>query len=166
MNAPAALPTTTAAPIARDGAGRLPPTRSATTRVRKPLISFPSPHQRDLLRLRDEPERFLVELELLVDLERPPPELRALDDDLLRLLDPWRRLPEELEPDRRDDEVCFFCSFFCSCGCGECECSRSWMSSNSAYSRSVSYFSSCSSTSSPSWITPRQAPVSTSCISM
>src|ERR1044071_2359561 len=159
--APAVVPPTTAAPIARGGAGRLPPTRSATTRVRKPLISSTSPHERELLRLRDEPEpeRFLV------DRERPL-ERRALDDALPRLLeDPRRRLLEELEPDRRDEEeACFFCS--CSCGCGECECSLSWMSSNSAYSRPLSYFGSCSSTSSPSWIAPRQAPVSTSCISM
>src|SRR6188472_849165 len=159
--APAAVPTTIAAPIARGGAGRLPPTRSATTRVRKPLISSSSSHEREVLRLRDEPEpeRFLV------DRERPL-ELPALDDALLRLPeDPRRRLlEEELEPARRDEEDCFFCSF--SCGCGECECSLSWMSSNSAYSRSLSYFSSCSSTSSPSWITPRKAPVSISCISM
>src|SRR4051794_34562235 len=108
--APAVAPTTNAAPIARGGAGRLPPTRSAATRVRKPFISSSSAHQRDVLRLRDEPEGFLADPE------------------------PRRRLFEELELERRD-EACFFCS----CGCGECECSLSWMSSNSAYSRPLSY---------------------------
>lgn len=115
--APAVVPTTTAAPIARGGAGRLPPTRWATTRVRKPIISS-SPHERDVLCLRDEPEpeRFLV------DPERPL-ERRALDDALLRVLDDsllrlpedlLRRLLEEPEPDRRDEEACFFCSCSCS----------------------------------------------------
>src|ERR1044072_3623320 len=116
--APAVVPTTTAAPIARGGAGRLPPTRSATTRVRKLLISSSSPHERELLRLRDDPE---PEECFLVDRERPL-ELRALDDALLRLLeDPRRRLLEELEPerDRRDEEACFFCFRSCGCGGGE-----------------------------------------------
>src|ERR1044072_6444864 len=101
--APAVVPTTAAAPIARGGAGRLPPTRSATRRVRKRFISSPSPRERDVLRLRGEPEPELF----LVGREHPL-ELRALEDVLPRLTDPRRRLPEELELDRRD-ELCFFC---------------------------------------------------------
>lgn len=69
-------------------------------------MSSLSPHERDVLRLRDELERE----RFLVDRERPL-ELRVLDDVFLLLLpEPRRRLPEEPEPARRDDEVRFFCS--------------------------------------------------------
>lgn len=119
------MPTTTAAPIARGGAGRLPPTRSTTTCLRK-LISFSWRHQCDALRLRVEPER-----ELFLERERPPDPREVddvlLDDVLLRPLGPLRPPPEELELERREG-ACFL-RFF---GCGECECSLSWMSSNSA----------------------------------
>lgn len=93
-------------------------------------MSFPSCHQCDELRLRLEPAelRLRVEPERERFLERErPPDPRVAEDDLLRPPDSLRRLPEELELERRD-AVCFLLF----CGCGECECSLSWMSSNSA----------------------------------
>lgn len=76
------------------------------------------------------PERFFG-LERLLDPRREDEDL-----DLLRELDPLRRLVElELDP---PDEVCFCCFCFDAlwvlrfCGGGECECSLSWMSSKSA----------------------------------
>jgi hypothetical protein len=98
---PAVVPTTKAAPIARGGAGRLPPMRSATTLFRKRLIAIPSRHQCEERRLLLDPapERFF-ELERLLDPRREDEDL-----DLLRALDPLRRLVElELDP---LDEVCF-----------------------------------------------------------
>src|ERR1051326_9577758 len=94
---PAVVPTMKAAPIARGGAGRLPPMRSATMRFRKP-ISSPPCHQCEERRLplEPEPERFF-ELERLLDPRREDEDL-----DLLRELDPLRR-PVELELDPPDE---------------------------------------------------------------
>lgn len=120
MTTPAVVPTMKAAPIARGGAGRLPPTRSATTRFRKLLISIPSRPQCEERRLLLElaPERFF-ELEPLLDPRREDEDL-----DLLRELDPLRRLVElELDP---LEEVCFcFDALWVLrfCGWGEWECS-------------------------------------------
>jgi hypothetical protein len=104
---PAVAPTTKAAPIARGGAGCLPPMRSATTRFRKRLISCPYAIQCEERRLPVDPalERFF-ELERLLDPRRD-------DEDLLRAPDRLRRLVE-LELDRRD-EVRF--EAFCFLGC-------------------------------------------------
>jgi hypothetical protein len=114
------------------------------------------------------PERLREDFELdrvrepELDFERDfdplePDFLVRLEPDFLVRLEPDFR-PEPDFLDRDDFDPLFFC--------GEWELSRSWMSSTSAYSRLRSYFGSCSSTISPSWITPRQAPDSTSCISM
>lgn len=133
---PAVVPTTKAAPIARGGAGRLPPMRSATTCFRKGLISSPSPHQCEERRLPLDPapERFL-------ELERPLDPRREDEGlDLLRELEPLRPLVELELP---LDEACFcFDALWLLRFCG-------WEPL----------------TTSPSWMVPRQAPVSTSCIS-
>lgn len=128
----AVAPTAIAAPMARGADGRLPPIRSTTTRLRKPAISSPSPHEREELRFRAEldRERFLAPERPLLDDPREAPRLR--------LLEPRRLAERELLLDRLDP----------------------------AFLPSLVELELRSLTTSPSWITPRQAPVSTSCISM